>query len=64
MKKGKETKINTSERIARIPRIYIAYTEEIFNKFLIMSVTLIMRRHRTCHSISIKEKGHKKCNFT
>ena len=32
MKKGKETRINTSERIARIPRMYIAYTEEIFNR--------------------------------
>ena len=32
MKKGKETKISTSERIAGIPRIYIAYTEEIFNR--------------------------------
>ena len=29
MKKGKETKIKTSERIKRIPRMYIAYTEEI-----------------------------------
>ena len=60
----KRKKINTNERIARIPRMYIAYIKEIFNrprtisrKFLIMSVTLIMRRHRTCHSISIKEKG-------
>ena len=32
MKKGEEAKIKTSERIARIPRMYIAYTEEIFNR--------------------------------
>ena len=32
MKKGKGTKISTSERIAGIPRMYIAYTEDIFNR--------------------------------
>jgi len=30
--KRKETKITTRERITRIPRMYIAYTEEIFNR--------------------------------
>ena len=34
---------------------------ELYSRWVpLISVTFIMRRNRTCHSISIKEKGHKK----